>query len=355
MKKVLIPIFSALFIAAFLFWFFVLDTTGVVCLEDKSDVKYFSSVWHPYCVVSGSGDCYIGGDNLTKDKNYGVENIRTFNNTFNVNLIDAEYVRIYDKGDAVYAKITRYGGAIITENNDVYVFLNGNEKYRTPTYLCTGYESAIVGNDSNVYLLSQNGVLEYIDINNPDKKRFIGDNIKKFDYERKSNIYSIFALTNDNKLYIINPDEQIENNEKYLSDITDFDILVPHEALCVFTYVNTKGTAYFLMDDLEIDYNDLNDSSFFWRRGKNIKSVTAYDGGIAMLDDKGDLYLYGDDFHYPDGMREFNEDLVFSDVAAVFGGTDTLAILKTDGKFYHYGKQADLAYIFYITPPERKR
>lgn len=361
MKKALIAFASAILISTllismvFAFHYNNFDTKGVVYLENKYDIKYLCVHGRRYCAISNSGNCYIGGGELRENSNYGVENIRTYNNFQNVNSDKSSFVRIYDKGDAVYAKITPYGGAIITENNDVYVFLNGNEKYRTPTYLCTGYESAIVGNDSKVYLLSQNGVLEYIDINNPDKKRFIGDNIKKFDYERKSNIYSIFALTNDNKLYIINPDEQIENNEKYLSDITDFDILVPHEALCVFTYVNTKGTAYFLMDDLEIDYNDLNDSSFFWRRGKNIKSVTAYDGGIAMLDDKGDLYLYGDDFHYPDGMREFNEDLVFSDVAAVFGGTDTLAILKTDGKFYHYGKQADLAYIFYITPPERKR
>ena len=350
MKKVLIPIFSALFIAAFLFWFFVLDTTGVVCLEDKSDVKYFSSVWHPYCVVSGSGDCYIGGDNLTKDKNYGVENIRTFNNTFNVNLIDAEYVRIYDKGDAVYAKITRYGGAIITENNDVYVFLNGNEKYRTPTYLCTGYESAIVGNDSKVYLLSQNGVLEYIDINNPEKTHIIGENIRKFNYVSKDDVFSIFALTNDNDLYIINPDEQIENNKKCLSGMTDFDVLIPHGDLCVFGYVNMEGETYMLNGDVGISYDTFTDESAYIKTGENIHSVTAYDSGLAMLDDKGNLSLYGDDFHSSDNYPEFNGEVVFTDVEAVFGGYRVLAILKNNGDFYQYGSQVDQSRQEYITP-----
>lgn len=350
MKKVLIPLFSALLIAAFLFWFFHLDTIGVVCLEDKSDIKYFSSDGRPYCVVSGSGDCYIGGDTLEKDENFGVENIRKFNNNFSVNLIEPDYVRIYDKGDAVFAEVTQYGGAIITENNDVYVFINGHEGYRTPTYLCTGYVSAIVGKNSRVYLLSQNGVLEYIDVNSPDNKHFIGENIRKFNCEVKDDFFSIFALTNDEDLYIINPDEQIENNEKYLSGIKDFDILVPHEDLCVFGYVNTEGEAYMLHENIDISYDAFTNESAYIKTGENVCSVTAYDSGLAMSDDKGNLSLYGDDFHRSDSYPEFDGEVVFTDVKAAFGGYRVLAILKNNGEFYQYGSQVDPSTKKDITP-----
>lgn len=356
MKKALIAFASAILISTllismvFAFHYNNFDTKGVVYLENKYDIKYLCVHGRRYCAISNSGNCYIGGGELRENSNYGVENIRTYNNFQNVNSDKSSYVRIYDKGDAVYAKITPYGGAIITENNDVYVFLNGNEKYRTPTYLCTGYESAIVGNDSKVYLLSQNGVLEYIDINNPEKTHIIGENIRKFNYVSKDDVFSIFALTNDNDLYIINPDEQIENNKKYLSGMTDFDVLIPHGDLCVFGYVNMEGETYMLNGDVGISYDTFTDESAYIKTGENIHSVTAYDSGLAMLDDKGNLSLYGDDFHSSDNYPEFNGEVVFTDVEAVFGGYRVLAILKNNGDFYQYGSQVDQSLQEYITP-----
>ena len=301
-------------------------------------------------VVSNSGDCYIGGKNLNQNENYGVENARKYNNTFNTNIFDAEYVRIYDKGNASSANVTRYGGAIITENNDVYIFVNNNEVYKTPTYLCSGYVSAIVGNDSKIYLLSENGVLEYIDIDAPEKTYFIGNNIKKFDCESKDGVFSIFALTNDNDLYIINSDEQIKNNPKYLSDISDFDVLVPHENFCVFSFLNTKGEAYMLMKDCDIFYDIFTEDTRYAKTGENVQSVTVYSEGLAMLDNKNNLSIYGYDFKNSTDELDFTGEIVFSDVEAVFGGHRVLGVLKNNGDFYQYGNQVDISMQKQITP-----
>lgn len=344
-KKIIILIISiAVLSLGYLIYYNFFDTFGLVCLQDNENIVYVSKEWRTVAGVSDTGNCYIGG-HISEDENYGVDDIRKFKNyPYN------KYVSIYDKGDAKSVKLEHNGGTIITENNEVYIFLNNNETYRTPKYFCKGYTSAVVGYNSKVYMLSENGDLVRADINAPENVEFIGNNVKEFNVTYKDDVESIFALTNDNKLYIINTDEQIENSKKYFENIYDFDVLVPHGNLCVLSLLDNNNNAYVLMDDYNITYEDIiNTSSDFKKAGENVSSVTSYEKGIAIIDDKSNVSLYGSDLDDVFDKLEFQGEVVFDDVKSVFGGAELLIIIKNNGDYYHYGMQLDGSYSKGIT------
>ena len=123
-KKIFFAVISFIIVLSLgaIFYFNFFDTSGLVYLDKNEQIKYFDSEWNTLSVVSETGNCYITGERLTNEKNYGIGNIRKYNN-HPLN----QYVQIYDKGDAVSMNINQYGGTIITKTNDVYVFLNGND------------------------------------------------------------------------------------------------------------------------------------------------------------------------------------------------------------------------------------
>lgn len=353
MKKVLtkvLIIIASIFVLSigYLIYYNLFDTFGLVFLPDDENITYASHHWDATAVVSDSGNCYIGG-HVDERRNYGVENTRKFKNQYS--LFRNDYVRIYDKGNAKTINIKSNGGTIITEDNEVYIFVNGDESYRTPAYLCKGYTSAVIGYDSKIYMLSENGDLVYAEIETPENVKLIGKNIKEFNVEYKDDVKSIFALTNDNKLYIINTDEQIENSEKYLENITDFDVLVPHSNMFVLSLLDNNKDAYVLMGDLNITYENIYKfNPPFKKVGENISSVTSYEKGIAMMDDDSNVSLYGSDLDEIFDNWEFTGEVEFTDVKAVFGGYRFLMIIKNNGKNYRYGREFDGSWLKGITP-----
>ena len=346
-KKIIISVIAlVVVILGFICYLNLFDTLGLVYLQKNENIKYANSAWNTIAVVSDTGNCYIGGDYLTNEINYGVENIRKYKNR----PLD-KYVRIYDKGDAKSIKINYNGGTIVTKNNEVYIFINNNEDYKTPTYLCKGYTNAVIGYDSKVYMLSGNGDLVYVNSNTPQEVNLIGNNIKEFNVVEKNNVESLFALTNDGKLYILNTNEQIKDSNKYFENISDFDVLVPHQNMCVLSILENNNNAYVFMEDSGINYESFTEmSTSFKKVGENISSVTSYGKGIAMMDNNSNVSLYGSDLDEPMDNWEFHGEVVFNDVESVFGGHKSLMIIKNNGEYYHYGAQLDSSIQEGITP-----
>lgn len=336
-KKIVVVCVSLLFAVAlcFVFYFNFIDTLGLKYMGENESIVYFDSEWNTYSVVSSDGNCYITGERLTNDKNYGIDNVRKYNN-HPIN----RYVRIYDRGDAAFISINQFGGAIITNTDDVYVFLNNSKIDKTPTLICSGYSNAVVGDNERIYLLSKTGEFGYVTADNPNEFLLIGTNVTSFNVVNKGSVDSVFALTGDHRLYILEPDENIDNNKKYINNIYDFDVLVPHSDLCVLSVIDNKKDAYILMRNNDVTYDNFSDIHQFQKTGENVYSVTSYDRGVAMMYDNGDVALYGSDFEIPDNL-EFHGDVLFSNTKEVFGGYNSLVLIDSNEKTNYYGRTPD--------------
>ena len=145
-KKLVIAIISTVIVLSLglICYFCLFDTAGLMYMEENEQITYFCTYWHTLAAVTDTGNCYINGTTLIDEKNYGVENIRKYNNRFSI-IAPIRSVRIYDKGDAVSININEYGWTIITKSNDLYIFINGNDSYRTPTFFLFGIHQRDIG------------------------------------------------------------------------------------------------------------------------------------------------------------------------------------------------------------------
>lgn len=339
MKKrittIIIVVSSAIVLSLGIFGYInLLDTSGLIFIGEDERIVYFSSSFKQMAVVSDKGNCYLRGQSLTEEQNFGFDKIRQYNNNDLWNM--DKYAELYDKGDAVSIDINSYGGTIVTKTNDVYIFVNGDESFRTPAHFCSGYSRALLGGGKRVYLLSENGRLGYVTLDKPDDFTLIGENVSSFNVVERNSPDSVFVLTNEHRLYILEPDEKIENNVKYIEKTVDFDILLYGINTCILSIVDEKQDAYLFMHDSGLTYDNFADKDLFQKTGENISSVTSYGEGIAMINNNGDLALYGSDAA---GLPEnqFSGEVVFTDVKAVFGGTSALEIIMANGETAFYG------------------
>ena len=90
-----------------------------------------------------------------------------------------------------------------------------------------------------------------------------------------------------------------------------------------------------LFRSLDEDYSKLVDIENYSVTGSDISHVTSFKMGIAMLNSKGEVSLYGNDFG-PFESRLLGETY-FDDVSAVFSGNRQLLILYSDGHIDSYG------------------
>ena len=126
-----------------------------------------------------------------------------------------------------------------------------------------------MGDEGRIYVLSENGDFGYVTVDKPDDFSLIGQNVTAFKVVSKNSSDSIFALTNDQRLYILEPDETIQNSEKYIDNIVNFDVLVPHMHLCVLSIVDKKQDAYVSMRDSGVTYDCFSDKRSFKKVGEN--------------------------------------------------------------------------------------
>lgn len=327
--------------------FFCYNPFGLDYMNSNEHIVFCSKNWrYTMAVVSDRGNVYLNSGRLEESQNFGIEDTHKFN-CHN----PKKYVEIYSKENAQVVSLTNYGGTIITNQKDVYIFQNGNSQYRTPTYILTGYSQAMLWDNDTLYLLSDSGDFGYIHIDKPDDFRIIKSNVKKFVIAEKGKETMAFVLSNNERLYFLKQAELMDNNENYIDGIVDFDILVPHSQLLIFSCLNTHSEASFLMGDYDLSFDDLNNSHYhFTKTGDNMVSVVSYGRGIAMLDNSHRVYLYGNDLDGSgDGWSfspdlEFKGDQIAENVDSVFGGYLNLDIIKQDGEFIYYGLTADQTY-----------
>lgn len=329
MKKIYILIFAVLMVLLS-----GCQTDNTVYFDESESIKQADSFWYTTAIVSNSGNCYVKG-NLTQSINYGVKDVPPSL------LMKNGFIRLYDKGDAADINITSIGGCIITESNDVYVFLNKSADYAVPTYLCSGYTQACIWDDTHIYLLSDKGEFGYISLDNPGSFTKIAHNIKKFRIEVKEKTDpTIFVLSENEKLYILDCNEEFNENENFIDNVIEFDLLVPHTKLSILSILTKEHDAFCRFGDYSLNYEGINERSFE-KIGENISSVTSYGKGVAMIDKQGRASLYGYGFNSNSDSGEFfDSEVVFENVKAVFGGDYYLIVIMSDDTYLYFGRDS---------------
>ena len=312
------------------------DMSKLVYMDDEEEFADISRGTLMFCAVSDKGNCYVNGARAEKNFNYGLDNYSAYNHAD-----PDKWVQIYGGGDAVSVDMFSddMGGCIFTGNHDVYLFLNRSDTYKTPTYYCSGYVSADKLNDETLYMLSENGDLETRSLSDPDNQAVIGNNIKKFCLDKKDEMV-IFALTEDNRLYITKNGEAITAQTPYIDHIIDFDYYYYSSKYGVLSLLTDDNTAYAVIGNHELSYDALSDESIRVKCGQNIISVSSYNGGIAMLDNNADVKLYGTQINDVDGDLAFQGESVFHDVRSVSGEFMSICIIKQDGSLLKFGHHA---------------
>ena len=343
MKKskviILFLIISTLLSAAAIF-FVCFNTIGLVTLPKQERIESFDTQGTSIiAAVTEQGNVYIEGD-LTDESNYGLDKVRQYDHLFNKRL-----VRIYEKGDARTVSLSPFGGCIVTEHSDVFVFVNGSRDYQTPTYLCSGYQKAYVVNN-DVYLLSDDGEFGCVSIDNPDDFVVLAYNVVDYciEYSKNKEYDVCFVLTSDNRLYITELGKYINDSVQHINDIIGFDISTSYARIpeidngltkhIEISLLNKNHDAFWLNGNIDKGFSYLADISNYTLTGKNISSVVSFPYGIAMHNQSGNVSLYGSDFGRPNS--NFMGEIVFHDVKAIFGGQQ-LIIMHNNGLTMYFG------------------
>lgn len=149
-------------------------------------------------VVTADGNCYFRGI-ATLTENYGINDIEAYEDRASGSLFGDgldRFVQIYDGGDAVRIRLSASGGVIVTENNEIYVFANGQGRYETPAYFAKGYTDGYLYDKRTVYLLSENGDLCCSDIiSSPEEITVIEKNITKFKWQMRTTVLPMMRRT----------------------------------------------------------------------------------------------------------------------------------------------------------------
>jgi len=303
-------------------------------MNKHDEIKDVDFAWNLIGLVSTQGNCYITGD-VSDKKNYGLDKIpsKWFQSD--------DYLCIYDHGDAEKISLSPKGGTIVNNMNEVYVFLNGSQNYRVPTVLLKGYIQAYLMDNDHVYLLSKSGDLGYSSIDNPSDFRLIGTNVKKFIVTVKevNTKHSVFALTNDNRLYIFYDDEVITDTTDCLEGIIDFDLLVPHTRMCVLSLIDQESKSYMRFGDIPLTFDSFKDMNEYIKCCDNTIAVASYCNGTATLDSDGNVRIYGSEIESDYNKTfEYYGDILFSNAKGIYGGYFNLIVSFADGHFECFGR-----------------
>ena len=312
-------------------------------LNGNTEISDVSITGYNTLAVGEDGNVYYRGNIIEHFTNGVSGELSGEINTSNF-LMGMKFIRMYDKGDAVKAYLTTYGGAILTEQDEVYLFLNGDtEGYQTPTLFCSGYTDLEIYSDT-VYLLSGKDEFGYMTVDSPGDFHILAENVRKFRFAvNNQNHVVAFLLMNDNRLYVYDTNESFNPDAEHFKNITDFDycskstefkVLCIQDSLC--------DVYYYVLSEEELSYEAIQTHSGE-KTGENVAKITAYGTGVAMLDDDNNLYLYGGDMdrHY---SREFTGEKVMANVSLVAGSSDSLFVVKTDGSYHYYGNNGDNTY-----------
>lgn len=354
LKRLIIIISSvALFLIIFLCILF--DPMRLFLMPNNEEITLLSvQGGQAVAAVSEIGNVYIKGS-LSQRFNYGTDLVRQL-----YNLISDSFVRIYDKNDAVSVNLSNTGGCIVTEQSDVYVFVNDSVKNKTPTYLCSGYIKAYLAGD-DVYLLRSDGTFGAVNLENPTEITVLGRDVVDFDIEysdSESFPYGIcFALTKDHRLFVMKIGETLDSTGNYIDDVVEFDVVSFVAQWCMddhakkhveISLLNSKGQAFWYDGDLDENYSKIADMKNYVLAGSNVSCLVSYPVGVAMLNNTGQVSLYGYDFGNEDYM---SGDILFDDVKGLFSSGRSLMMLYQNGEIDYFGFDAGKGSTRYIKQP----
>lgn len=297
-------------------------------------------------VTSLKGNCYIRGDSFTEDENFGVENVAQFNNRFNrlsvfnchPSYIEDSFVLIYDGNDAHKIKLSQYGGTIITQNDDVYLFVNRNEAFRVPTFLCTGYIDAYLFDSETVFLIAKNGDWGYIFVDSPSDFHSLGHNVKKFKLEEMSGLW--YILTNNNTLYKMNSTVGTPELLTCLEGVLDFDIcFLEYNRVnkTSFAYIDESHKPHYCCENGEITIEQMRSAPELNYNTEAV-SVASYGKGIVVLDNNGYTSAFGKSISLFDDETLFENQLLKKGINCISASEFQLSLIDKNGKLFYYGE-----------------
>ena len=248
------------------------------------------------CAVTDRGNCYVSGQSVTEESNYGLKDYDTFNKEFDI-LNPDKFVEIYDGGDAVSVNMNSMGGCIFTKKHDMYLFLNNNDSndYKTPKYFCSNCVDAKITRFNVIYLLQANGDFGYAEIDSPEVFHLICQDVRKFRYKVYENSFIFYILTNDNRLYAFDPNEKTKSPTECRDNVLDFDFLSPSTERDVLSVLDTDHNAYHCTYTDMWEFNADKLLKGLHKIGSDITSVQSYDLGTVMRDNNGKMRLFGSD------------------------------------------------------------
>lgn len=318
-------------------------------LNSEEKIQTVCSISHRNitALTTDGGNCYIRGTNFDNHNNYGVENVEQFNSRFDSpfdNVSGDDYVMIYDKGNASKISVSEYGGIIITNDNCMYVFVNGNSYYRLPLLFDENCTDGYLYDSDTIYLLKENGDFGYVDINSPKHFNIIGKDIIKFRFQQITHFHgditdNIFLLNKDGQLFITDNKQCVTNDVKFIPNVADFEVCNNSNA----AYLTKDGALWYCdyyNSDIDIDY--LMDNSKIQELHQNdIKSFSLYSGGIVFLYDNGNVYIHGYDFDYDIERDSIHDQLFAAHCRNISSGLNNISLIDYDGRLSFYGTTPD--------------
>ena len=334
------------------------DKDGLLIMSEDERIVDLDCIGHLSAIVSDRGNCYVNGEGLHGNRYYGLneESRSKYNRFYNT------YVGIYDGGNAVSIELSADGGCIITDKQEVYLFLNKNfssdtlqpdnsdVSFQTPKLFCTGYVDAKLGNDERLYLLKENGDFGYVTVSEAEDYHNLSHNIMKFQLTQLNNEDDpiLYLLNKDNELFSINyKGESASTNISNMNDVVDFDCLSCFNNYHAFSVLKDNGDAYAYWGLIYHPDNDSDSNATFELAGTGIDSVESYCLGTAMLDKQGDVHLFGSDSSSrtpEDYQLIFSGETVFHNIESMYGSSENLFIIRKSGNLEQYGHQPDNTY-----------
>ena len=275
-------------------------------------ISYVTFEGNRTAFLTESGEVYISGNT---DENIGITQaeIRSYNHY-------GKFVKIVDNAKRV--NLGKSGGVILDKQNQIYVFSNVVEGYKS----LKKFEIKDISNIQDVFIchsylfvFSEGGKLYGIDMNSDSEIKLLCDEVKQVNCENSSYLNIISQENNAIRLSM----STLDNTPQALfSSVKDFAFYNNN----IYGYIDELGNAY-------IKYGDLNEEI---KALKNAEQIVPYYEGIAVKDSDGSVWYFGRDVL----LNEFYDGEKLSSNAEQIFSTSTgnnLCIIDEKGRLYFYG------------------
>lgn len=306
----------------------------VVYLENSPKVTFADVYEKMTAVIAEDGNCYIRGSSVSESTPFGVKNVSQYikqYDSLDVSKVD-NFVQIYSGNNAISIELSSNGGAIVTKNNEVWLFADV-QKYKTPNFFCNNAVSAKLHKDE-VYILTQNGELKLFGIDDPDKTVLLCNDV--VDFKVMEHDESIWVLTADNELVIFRRVNDVLVEQCKIENIVSFDgmSLEYNRSLSKGLYsvgmVSNQGiTMYY--------------KGYGYPESQNLKRistdnktlfVSAYSKGLIVTDENNDSFVYGADLISDD---TYSGNLLAQNVINVSAGRFGLSVVSNENELISIG------------------